>query len=132
MERFEPASNAEPVKAAQDQPRPIAFSRKPLRRAATAEAPLRALLVWADLTSLDAAAFEAALAGQGMFVGVRPGVWLVRAAGDAATLRNALSRTLTGEDALLVVEAPVERAAWFNLDHEAEWNLRDLWGGKQG
>ena len=118
-----------PAAATPAQPRAATFSRKPPQNRVAAGAPLRALVVWADLTSLSSVAFEVALAHHGAFVGVRPGVWLIRSASEAASLRNALSRALTGEDALLVLEAPLERAAWFNLDHEAEWNLRQLWSG---
>jgi hypothetical protein len=42
-------------------------------------------------------------------------------------LRNALSRRLRDGDALLVVEAPLERTAWFNLDQVSEQDLRRLW-----
>ena len=94
---------------------------------AAVASPSRALLVSADLSSLSSVAFESALAEQGRFAGVRLDMWLVRTPLDATALRNRLSRRLGAEDTLLVVDAPLDRAAWFNLDPEAEWNLRQLW-----
>ena len=58
---------------------------------------------------------------------IRPGVWLLRAAMTPSALRNALSRRLGAADVLLVVEAPLAQAAWFNLDGEADRALRSLW-----
>ncbi|MGC1300986.1 MAG: hypothetical protein WA840_01320, partial [Caulobacteraceae bacterium] len=85
------------------------------------------LLVWAFLSSGPVAAFEAALGGYGACVAIRPGLWLVQARMGPASLRNALSRRLRGGDTLLVVEAPLEQAAWFNLDQVSEQDLRRLW-----
>jgi hypothetical protein len=90
---------------------------------------LRPLLVWADLESLSAPQFEALLARYGDFVAVRPAVWLVQSRIKAAALRNALSRRLTGADTLMIVHAPLDHAAWFNLDSAAERTLRKLWAG---
>jgi hypothetical protein len=86
-------------------------------------------LVWAELASLSAEPFEALIARYGAVVAIRPTVWLVQARCDAAALRNALSRRLTGADALIIVHAPLDHAAWFNLDSAAERRLRQVWGG---
>ena len=91
-------------------------------------AVLRPLLVWAALSVQSTAAFHAALAATGAGVTIRPGLWLVRARIGASALRNQLSRTLSGADALLVVEVPLEQAAWFNLDPARDRELRRLWG----
>jgi hypothetical protein len=87
----------------------------------------RPLLVWTFLASLPVAAFEAALGGYGPCVAIRPGLWLVQARMGPASLRNALSRRLRADDTLLVVEAPLEQAAWFNLSQVSEHELRRLW-----
>ncbi len=87
----------------------------------------RPLLVWAFLASAAPAAFEAALGAHGPCVSIRPGLWLVQARVGPAPLRNALSRGLRDGDGLLVVEAPLDRAAWFNLDQVSEHDLRRLW-----
>jgi len=89
----------------------------------------RPLLVFAVLTTIDADAFEAALAMHGPYERARAGLWLVRARLGPAALRNVLSRRLRGADTLLVVEASLEQAAWFNLDGAEERRLRALWAG---
>jgi len=133
------ASTLQPSRPIPHQPAPAAAIDPMLQpRASTAlnrpegapfAAPSRPLLVWADLTSVSPAQFEALLARYGAVVAIRPTVWLVQARCDAAHLRNALSRRLTGADALLIVHAPLDQAAWFNLDTAAERQLRQLWGG---
>jgi len=89
-------------------------------------------VVWADLASLSANQFEALMGRYGAVIAIRPAVWLVQARCDAAALRNALSRRLTGADALMIIHAPLDQAAWFNLDSAAERRLRQVWGGGGG
>ena len=95
--------------------------------AAAGEGPVRALLVWAQLSSRSAQGFHAALAATGPGVAIRPGLWLVQARTGASSLRNLLSRRLGETDALMVVEAPLDQAAWFNLDPARDRELRRLW-----
>ena len=90
-------------------------------------AALRPLLVWAELSAQSTPGFHSALAATGAGVTIRRGLWLVQASMGAAALRNHLSRTLTGSDALLVVEVALEQAAWFNLDPARDRELRRLW-----
>ena len=89
----------------------------------------RPLLVLTDAPAAEISALEAALGGHGEAVRVRPGLWLVRAWEGAPSLRNALSRRLRGDAMLLVVEASLPDAAWFNLDGETDRALRRLWAG---
>jgi hypothetical protein len=96
-------------------------------REAPSSAEARPLLICATLSSLTPERFEAALAIFGDIARIRPGVWLLRATLNASALRNALSRRLGAADVLLVVEAPLAQAAWFNLDGEADRRLRSLW-----
>ncbi len=100
----------------------------PEAAAAAHAGPLRALLVWAQLSGPVAKDFGTALGGFGPTLAIRPGLWLVQARTGAANLRNLLSRRLGAEDALLVVEAPLDHAAWFNLDPARDRELRKLWG----
>lgn len=86
----------------------------------------RPMLVILDAPA-PAAAFAAALASCGEVVGIRPGLWLLRAREGAAAVRNVLSRTLAPADRLLVAEAPIAGAAWFNLDGGTDRALRRLW-----
>ncbi|MHB8284088.1 MAG: hypothetical protein ACYDD1_05380 [Caulobacteraceae bacterium] len=100
--------------------------------ASTSMVPARAMVVWADLASLTPVRFEAVLAAYGPYASIRPGLWLVQARMSPSALRNALSRRLRTEDALLVLQAPLEQVAWFNLAPTAERDLRHLWGSPAG
>lgn len=91
--------------------------------------PLRSMLVWAELASTGVEPFEDELSAYGAQVAIRHGLWFVQTRLEPAALRNALSRGLRGDDALLVVEAPLNRTAWFNLGGAAERHLRHIWGG---
>jgi hypothetical protein len=88
----------------------------------------RPLVIWADCVSIPQEAFQNLLQLYGEIAPIRPGVWLVQARLDPPSLRNALSRHLTGVDALLILQTPLEAAAWFNLDSRTERPLRALWG----
>jgi len=124
-----PASQPTPVAQPKPATKPTPSPRLDTPSPSPSAAPTRPLLVWADLAALSAAQFEALIARYGAVVAIRPGVWLVQARCDAAALRNALSRRLTGADALVIVHAPLDQAAWFNLDSAAERTLRQVWGG---
>lgn len=86
----------------------------------------RPLLVWTALAG-RAERLEEALAAHGPFVRIGPDLWLVRARLGPAPLRNALSRRLGPADRLMVVEAPLAQAAWFNIEGETDRTLRQLW-----
>ena len=128
-------SSVSPTPAAEVVATPMPAAAMQAAEAAAATAPsshmaglVRPLLVWAMLHSLEPQRFEAALAAYGPFQAIQPGLWLVRAAMGPAPLRNGLSRRLRSEDALLVVEASLSGAAWFNLESATERTLRQLWG----
>jgi len=125
----EPASRPTPTVQPKPATNPTPSPRLDTPQPAPSPAPTRPLLVWADLASLSVDRFETLIARYGVLVPIRPGVWLVQARCDAAALRNALSRRLTGADALVIVHAPLDQAAWFNLDSAAERTLRQVWGG---
>lgn len=91
-----------------------------------ASAP-RAFLVFAELLGGREATFAQTLAQAGASARARPGMWLLRASADAAHLRNTLSQALGEGESLMVVEAAVSDAAWFNLGGEADRALRTLW-----
>jgi hypothetical protein len=120
-----PRAAAQPAPATKPEPAPTPDAPQP----SPSTAPTRPLLVWADLSGLSPDQFEGLLARYGVVVAIRPAVWLVQARCNAAALRNALSRRLTGHDALMIVHAPLDQAAWFNLDSAAERRLRQVWGG---
>ncbi len=87
------------------------------------------LLVWASLKSGRLDALESLIGAYGPFARVMPGLWLVRAKLGPAGLRNALTRRLASDDCLMVVAAPLNQAAWFNLDGETDRTVRQLWMG---
>jgi len=122
-----PITEPQPTQAAEAKPKPAPRPEPPQTSAAAA--PTRPLVVWADLVSVSTDQFEALVARYGAAVAIRPTLWLVQARCDAAALRNALSRRLTGADALMIVHAPLDQTAWFNLDSAAERRLRQVWGG---
>ncbi len=99
---------------------------RPLDAAPTPTPAERTLLVLGPAEATEG--FEAALGGHGPWACVGPGAWLLRARESPAALRNALSRRVR-DGVLLVVEAPLEAAAWFNLPGEADRALRRLWAG---
>ncbi len=94
--------------------------------------PARPMVVWAALASLTPNRFESVLAAYGPYTAIRPGLWLVQARMSPSALRNALSRRLRADDALLVLQTPLDQVAWFNLAPAAERDLRQLWGGQAG
>lgn len=119
---FAPAAKDPPRRAPAQPADHVAASQA---AAATAARPL---LVWAALKSHETDGFEALLGAHGPVVRIAPGrLWLVRARVGPAALRNTLTRRIGGGDALMVVEAPIDQAAWFNLDGETDRALRQLW-----
>jgi hypothetical protein len=115
---------AEPaIEPARPAPEPASYAPAP----AYAPGPAKALMVWAGLKSQRPERFEQAIAAHGPFVRVGSDLWLVRTRMGASALRNALTRRLDAADALMVVEAPLEQAAWFNLDGDADRTIRQLW-----
>jgi hypothetical protein len=135
---FDPASSHRRLTRLFGEAEPEAPAAEPARPA-PAPAPAipaeiapgsRALLVWAALKSQRPDRFEELLGAHGPFVRAGPGLWLVRARVGPAGLRNAMTRRLAVGDVLMVVEAPLDQAAWFNLDGEADRALRRLWSEK--
>lgn len=95
-------------------------------------APSRPLLVWAQLRAQSPERFEAMLGAHGPLVRVAEALWLVRARVGAAGLRNALTRRIAPNEVLMVIEAPLDHAHWFNLDGEIDRALRRLWSAPEG
>ncbi|MBE7219656.1 MAG: hypothetical protein INR64_14380, partial [Caulobacteraceae bacterium] len=80
--------------AAEDQaPRPAA-EPQPSESAARPAGGAHALLVFAELLEGRDVRFATVLERLGPVARARPGVWLLRASGDAAAVRNALSQAL--------------------------------------
>ncbi|CAN5123706.1 hypothetical protein BH09PSE2_BH09PSE2_08330 [soil metagenome] len=128
---------AGPFAAAVDQPELHALFGAPAPADAAdvepvVETAVRSLLVLASAREMRPEEFEALLADFGPVVRVRGSLWLCRAPMPAAALRNALTRRLGTQDFLFVVGAELADAAWFNLDGDADRNLRRLWASGGG
>ena len=91
----------------------------------------RPLMVWAGLKSQTPERFEQVVAAHGPFVRAGAGLWLVRTRMGPQALRNALTRRLGPDDSLMVLEASLDHAAWFNLDGDADRTLRLLWAERE-
>lgn len=96
-------------------------------RSAPEAEPARPILVWAHMARPQG--FEAALGVYGPTVRIERDLWLLRGRVSPAALRNALSRRLEADDMLMVIEAPLAQAAWFNIDDSTDRVLRQLWLG---
>jgi hypothetical protein len=90
----------------------------------------RALLVWTALASVRPERLERALAQHGPIVRIGRELWLVRARTGAAALRNDLTRDLGPEDRLMVAEAELKNAAWFNLAGDTDRAIREWTDGE--
>jgi len=86
-------------------------------------------IIVADIRSETVQAFQAALSHFGDETSILEGVWLLRTASTAATLRNELSHLLDINDRLFVVDASQDKSAWFNLGDDVDQKIRNLWGG---
>ncbi len=128
-QRARTAAAAAPAPLMPNRPAPVLAPdvREAEPAAAHPAAALRPLLVWAQLSASSMGAFQAALQTVGPGAAIRPGLWLVQGRLSAAALRNRLSRHLSATDVLLVVQAPRDQAAWFNLDPDRDRELRRVW-----
>lgn len=97
------------------------------RLAAAPLAPARPLLVWASLRTVRPERLEELIGAHGPFVRIQNGLWLVRARMGPPALRNVLTRRLAPEDQLMVLAAPLDAVAWFNLEGDTDRTLRQLW-----
>lgn len=121
---YRSASDVPELKAWLDEARRIPGQRRP----APADARTANFVVVAELDADSRGAFEAALHEFGEVEAITRNVFILRCAASAAHLRNELSHLLGREDKLLVVDASRDRSAWFNLGHDADQRIRDLWG----
>ena len=122
---FAPAATWPALAQAFSAPRPFGGgSGEPQPPPLGAERPL---LVLAALRETRPDAVEQVLNTLGPSVRIKGTLWLARVRMPAAALRNALSRRLASDEFLLVAEADLAAAAWFNLDGEADRALRRLW-----
>tara|TARA_R110002073_G_scaffold117697_3_gene256327 strand:+ start:853 stop:1371 length:519 start_codon:yes stop_codon:yes gene_type:complete len=88
-------------------------------------------IIVAEIQSESSQAFESALSHFGDETRIVDGVWLLRSASTASTLRNELSHLLDRDDSLFIVDATRDRTAWFNLGDVVDQRIRDLWSNER-
>lgn len=129
---FDPAPAPAPLRAPTPAPAPSSAEREAPRPhpVEVETTPARSLLVWASPKASRSDHLEALVAAQGPYVRIQPGMWLVKARMSPAGLRNLLTRRLEPTESLLVVAAPLDQAAWFNIQGDIDRALRQLWSGE--
>lgn len=93
------------------------------RRAA---GPLATFFIVADVENDTLHMVEQLLSAMGPCAYAAHGVWMLRAAASAELIRNALTKVMTAEDTLVIVDATRDRAAWFNIGQDRDAALRAL------
>jgi hypothetical protein len=87
------------------------------------------LFIWGDIPSGGGEAFEETLSALGSVARLSQGLWLMRTAQSASSVRAAVAPFLRPGDRLLVADASRNRLAWSNLGMEAESLIRGVWKG---
>ena len=85
------------------------------------------VLVVADMKSRSINGLEEEIYKLGQACPILPQVWLLRTDQSINTVRNLLVQQLGKLDALFVVDATNNKAAWFNFGPEADARIRRLW-----
>ncbi len=91
-----------------------------------AQGPLATFFIVADVEKDTLDMVEDLLNTMGPCTYAAHGVWMVRAATTAELIRNTLTKVLTAEDTLIIVDATRDRAAWFNIGQDRDAALRAL------
>lgn len=110
----------------QQQPAPVAVgqSYQPHRQQDPTPA---VLLVMAEIRSSQGMPFLQALQAHGTAQRIGDTVWLLRSAITADALRSSLSRTLSKQDRLFILDSFNNKTAWFNIGADMDNRIRDLW-----
>ncbi len=87
---------------------------------------LATFLVIADVETEVERLVERILGSIGPTEHVMRGVWMCRAATSVESIRNAVTKVLSGDDVFFAIDASRDRAAWFNLGQESDAALRAL------
>lgn len=117
---------AEPVMQAEPEPQITEDSN--LASFAQPETDGRAhVLIFTDLKSRSTNAIEDAIYALGPAFPILPQVWLVMTNESVHGIRKMLSQRLGSVDALFVVDASNDQAAWFNFAPEQEARIRRVW-----
>jgi hypothetical protein len=84
-----------------------------------------------DLKSFSGSTIDEAIYSLGSAFPVMPQVWLLTTTQSVTAVRNLLVQKLGKLDALFVIDATHDKAAWFNFSPEPEARIRRIWGMDQ-
>ena len=110
----------------QEQPAPIAVGQSYSPVARQELAPT-VLVVMAEIRSAQGMPFLQALQTHGTAQRIGDTVWLLRGAISADDLRSSLSRTLSKQDRLFILDSFHNKTAWFNIGADMDQRIRELW-----
>lgn len=85
------------------------------------------LLVMAEIRSAQGMPFLQTLQTHGTAQRIGDTVWLLRGSVTADTLRSSLSRTLSKQDRLFILDSFHNKTAWFNIGADMDQRIRELW-----
>jgi len=85
------------------------------------------LIIIADMKSRSISRLEEEILKFGQACPVFPQVWLLSTEASVSAIRNQLIQQLGKQDALLVIDATRDKAAWFNFGPEMDARIRRLW-----
>ncbi len=86
------------------------------------------ILIMADMKSRSINGLEEAIYSLGSAFPVLPQIWLLTTNESVNGIRNLLIQKLGKIDALFIVDATHDKAAWFNFGPEPEARIRRIWG----
>lgn len=130
-EQFHPAKEdpdlahlfrAEPVSPRQPAPHRFGARSEP----ETENGPSHFVII-ADLKSSSIAALEEEIARLGPTHCFMPQAWVLSSEASINVVRNTLVRKLGKLDALFIVDAVHDKAAWFNFGPESDSRIRRMW-----
>lgn len=116
----------EQMQVRQSQPMPIAVGQT-YNGAVLQEPSATVLLVMAEIRSAQGMPFLTALQAHGTAQRIGDTVWLLRSAITADALRTSLSRTLSKQDRLFVLDSFNNKTAWYNIGADMDQRIRELW-----
>ncbi len=93
----------------------------------TPEPAQTVLVVMAEIRSHQGMPFLQALQSHGPAQRIGDTVWLLRSAISADDLRSSLSRTLSKQDRLFILDSFHNKTAWYNIGADMDARIRELW-----
>lgn len=117
----------EPAAAPASQPVPHRFGA---RNEAENESGPSHFVIVADLKSSSTTALEEEIFSLGTAHRFMPQAWVLASESSINVVRTALVRKLGKLDALFIVDAAHDKAAWFNFGPETDARIRRMWSSR--